>query len=153
MILGLMAGELLRSAREPMAKFKGLALGGAACAVLGWALGQTLYPLVRRLETPSFTLYSTGWVLWMMAAFYGIFDIQRFQKAAFPLVVLGMNSLALYCMRQLDVTGWISRSVGFHFGWGLYKGPYGPFVYSLAGLLGAWLIYWWMYRRKIFLRI
>ena len=136
-----------------MSKFQRLTLGGSVCVVLGWALGQTLCPLVRRLETPSYTLFSSGWVLLMMTAFYWIIDIRGFQKWAFPLVVLGMNSLALYCMSELDITGWIRRSVGIHLGWSLYGGPYGPIVYSLTGLLGAWLICFWMYRRRIFLRI
>jgi heparan-alpha-glucosaminide N-acetyltransferase len=153
MIIGLMVGELLRGAGQPMSKLKRLILGGSACVVLGWALGQALCPLVRRLETPSYVLVSSGWVLLMMAAFYWIIDIRGHRQWAFPLVVLGMNSLALYGMASLGVTGWIRRSVGIHLGRGLYGGPYGPVVYSLTGLLGAWMICFWMYRRRIFLRI
>jgi len=173
MILGLMAGELLRSARKPGAKFLFLFGAGALCLSLGSVLDYTICPSVKRIWTPSWAVFSAGWTFWMLAGFYLIIDVVGFRRWAFPLVVVGMNSIAIYCMSQL-LTSWIARTLKTHLDWGYYSlttktpsdsiwqtsfgphlfgGTYGPIVQSVAVLSVLWMVCFWMYRRGIFLRI
>ena len=58
-------------------------------------------PAVKRIWTPSWTLWSGGWCFLILAAFYAVIEIRRWKGWAFPLVVVGMNSIAAYCMDGL----------------------------------------------------
>jgi predicted acyltransferase len=152
MILGLMAGELLRGPRDAWQKARVLIGAGALCLVLGPVAGGTICPVVKRIWTPSWTLFSAGWTFWMLAAFYWIIDLRGHRAWAFPLVVVGMNSIAMYCMAQL-IRPWTARTLKTHFGQGIFDGTYGPISESVAVLFVLWLACWWMYRSRIFIRI
>jgi len=69
--------------------------------------------------------------------------------------VIGMNSIAAYCIYELAAR-FIAASLRTHLGdatFGVAGDPYLPFVQGLAVVLVMWLILFWMYRRRIFLRI
>jgi predicted acyltransferase len=156
MIFGLLAGELLRSPPSRQAKFWWLVAAG----VLGVALGVALHlagvcPIVKRIWTPSWTLFSAGCCSLILAAFYGVVDVLGFRKWTFPLVVVGMNSITMYCMAQL-IPGWVHRTLVTHFGSGIFEfvaEPYRPLIASVWILLVMWLACYWLYRQKIFIRI
>jgi heparan-alpha-glucosaminide N-acetyltransferase len=152
MIFGVLAGELLRSNRDRMAKLRTLLLAGALCWSLGLVLDATVCPSIKRIWTPSWTIYSTGWTCWMLAAFYGVIDVAGYRRWSFPLVVVGMNSIAIYMMSQL-MKPYVASSLRTHFGPDLFAGPYGPLVRASSTLLVFWLICFWMYRQKIFIKI
>ncbi len=152
MILGLMAGEMLRGPRQPWDKFRVLVAAGAACLALGWLAGQVVCPLVKRIWTPSWAVYSAGWTFLMLAAFYWVIDLRGRRGWAFPLVVVGMNSIAMYCM-SMQMKPWVRENLRTHLGSSLFAGPYGPIALSAGVLLVLWLVCLWLYRRKIFLRI
>lgn len=156
MIFGLLAGQWLRSGRAPISKCGSLAAAGVLCLAFGFALDATgICPSVKRIWTPSWAIFSTGWACLMLSAFYGIIDIKGRRGWAFPLVVVGMNSIAIYCMAHL-IGPFISQSFRIHLGqdvFDLFGAPYAPMAEQAAVLLTLWLICWWMYRRKIFLRI
>jgi predicted acyltransferase len=156
MILGVMAGELLRSARSARAKLLILVVAGAVLLALGLAADRAGCPIVKRIWTPSWVLYSGALVVWMLAALYAVIDVVGLRRWAWPLVVVGMNSIAMYMMAQL-MKGWVWSMLGIHFG--PLFGPvsldpaYMPILQSASVLLVLWLICVWMYRRKIFVRI
>jgi heparan-alpha-glucosaminide N-acetyltransferase len=167
MILGLMAGEMLRKPKSNFYKLGWLAAAAVLCLALGWLAGFYLCPIVKRIWTPSWVLFSGGWTFAMLAAFFWVIDMQGWRRWAFPLVVVGMNSIAMYCMSQL-MKGWIRSSLQIHLGpfvlptlrrLPLSADPlwlidtFGPVVQAAAVLLVLWLICLWMYRRGIFLRI
>ncbi len=180
MLAGTLAGDWLRSRYGGAAKVVGLFLAGAACLMISTAIDPVtstsspldsarwvLCPIVKRLHTPSWVIYSTAWTCWMMAAFYLIIDVWGFRRWAFPLVVVGMNSIAIYMMTQL-LADWVGAQLQTHggtlFGWlhdrfGLslsrdpFAGLWGPFHESLAILAVFWLIALWLYRRRIFVRV
>jgi heparan-alpha-glucosaminide N-acetyltransferase len=152
MILGLMAGEMLRRSWSAGRKFFALVLAGLVCMGLGWLAGEYVCPIVKRIWTPSWALYSAGWTFAVLAAFYFVIDVVGFRRWAFPLIVVGMNSIAMYCMSQL-MKPWVGGRLKVHLGQWWFEGTYGPIVTTSAVLLVLWLICFWMYRRGIFLRI
>jgi predicted acyltransferase len=91
-------------------------------------------------------------VILFLAAFYWVIDMVGFKKWAHFLVVVGMNSIAIYLMSQL-MRPWVSERLRTHLGADLFSGTYGPIAGACLTLVVFWLICWWMYRRKIFLRI
>ncbi|MDP3073652.1 MAG: hypothetical protein Q8N18_25435 [Opitutaceae bacterium] len=156
MILGLIAGETLRGDRSPMQKVRWLAVAGVAALAAGWGLGAIgVCPVVKRLWTPSWTLYSGGWCLLLMALFYLVIDLWQRRAWTFPLVVVGLNSIAAYAMSYL-IEDFTRSSLKTHLGQNAFAflgQAYEPLLLGAATLLVMWLLLFWMYRRKIFLRI
>jgi predicted acyltransferase len=110
---------------------------------------------VKRIWTPSWTLWSGGWCFLILAAFYAIIDIGRCKAWAFPLLVIGMNSIAAYCMDEL-FGGFIREALKRHFNkrvFDVFGTAYEPAVLGTCVVLVLWLILFWMYRRKLFVRI
>ena len=156
MILGLIAGRVIRDDRAPWDKVKWLAIAGviglAAGASLGWF---GICPVVKRIWTPSWTLFSGGWCMMFLAVFYALMDIRKWKGWAFPLMVIGANSIATYCISHL-FEKFIVQNLATHFGKNIFLPlgePYEPVVRGAWILLIMWAVLFWMYRRKIFLRI
>jgi predicted acyltransferase len=152
MLFGLMAGELLQSPRRPRRKLFYLLLAAAVCLALGWRLSETVCPSAKRIWTPSWTVFSAGWTVLFLAAFYAVLDLLGYRRWSFPLVVVGMNSITMYCMAQL-LKPWIRQTIRTHFGQDIFEGTYGPIVASASILAVLWLVCFWMYRQRFFVRI
>jgi heparan-alpha-glucosaminide N-acetyltransferase len=156
MLLGAIAGGVLRSERTPWAKVKWLALAGLTGLGLGTLVGWLgICPVVKRIWTPSWTLFSGGWCFLLLAGFYVVIDVLGRKAWAFPLIVIGTNSIAAYCMSHL-FEGFVGETLRTHLGrsfFKLFSAPYEPLFQGAAVLLVLWLLLFWMYRRKLFLRI
>jgi len=156
MILGLLAGGVLKSERTARQKLAWLVAAGAAFLASGWLLGALgLCPVVKRIWTPSFALFSGGWCFLFTAVFYWAMDVKGRVGWAFPLSVLGMNSIAAYCMNWVLVEP-TAEALVRHLGRGpfLVLGPaFERTLVGAAALLVVWLILLWMHRRRIFIRI
>jgi heparan-alpha-glucosaminide N-acetyltransferase len=156
MILGLLAGEWLKGDGSKERKLRGLVIAGTSLVLLGlvfqWA---GICPIVKRVWTSSYTLYSGGLVLLILAGFYALLDWKGWRRWAFPLVVVGMNSIAVYVM-SWTMSSFVGDALNRHFGGAIaaIAGPtFQPVLHGFVGILIFWLILLWMYRRKIFLRI
>ncbi len=152
MLMGLMAGEMLRSRRRPEAKLAILVLASAVCLGAGWLAGQAVCPLVKRIWTPSWAVFSTGWTFAMLALLFAIIDVIGWRRWALPLVIVGMNSIAMYVMIQL-LGGWVGDSWKRHLPAVWFEGPYAPILRASLVAATLWLVCAWMYRRSLFLRI
>lgn len=156
MILGLIAGNIFRSKREPLSKVRWFVVAGVIGLISGWLIGKLgICPVVKRIWTPSWVLFSGGWCFLLMAAFYAVIDVKGYKRWAFALVVIGMNSIAAYCIAEL-LPGFFSATLKTHLGQNTFKAlgePYEPLLLGACVLLVYWLALFWMYRRKIFLRI
>jgi heparan-alpha-glucosaminide N-acetyltransferase len=156
MILGLFAGGVLRGERPLLGKVRWLAIAGVIGLAAGWLLGALgICPVVKRIWTPSWVLFSGGWCFLILAGFYLIMDVWNRRAWAFPLKVVGMNSIAAYLISWLFV-GFISAALLRHLGqpfFSIFGRAYEPLVLGTGVLLVEWLILWWLYHRKIFLRV
>lgn len=156
MILGLIAGGWLRLPSTAKEKLRKLVIAGCVALALGFLLNALgVCPNVKRIWTPSWTLFSGGWCFLLLASFYAIIDMRGWKAWAFPLTVIGMNSIAAYCMDHL-FGSFLRRSLEIHLSANAFKlfgDPYVPLVKGAMLLILFWLILLWMYRRKIFLKI
>jgi heparan-alpha-glucosaminide N-acetyltransferase len=156
MILGLLTGEWLKGKGSKEQKLRGLVIAGAALLLLGLLCQWTgICPIVKRVWTSAYTLYSGGWVVLILAAFYALIERKGWRGWAFPLVVVGMNSIAIYVMAW-TMTGFVGNALDRHLGKiiSLIAGPtFEPVLHGFAVMLIFWFILFWMYRRKNFLRI
>ncbi len=155
MVLGLFAGRWLRSDFPVREKLTRMVVVGVVCIALGSLLHLTgVCPLVKRIWTPSWVLFSGGICLLWMAAFYAVVDVKRWRAWAFPLVVIGMNSIAAYLMAHLWPE-FIAKALVTHLGEHAFgfSGVFAPLLLGGCVLGVLWLVLFWMYRRKVFLRI
>jgi len=156
MTLGLLTGEWLRSNRSKAEKLRGLAIAGIALVLAGLILQWAgICPIVKRIWTSSYTLYSGGLVILMLAGFYALIDWKGWRRWAFPLIVVGMNSIAIYVM-SWTMQDFVRTALRTHFGAvisELVSPALLPVAYGIGVMLIFWMILFWMYRRKIFLRI
>ncbi len=150
-LFGVWTGQLLIRNDAHAHRVKVLAGGAAACFLLGWAL-TPFNPMVKRLWTASFTLFSTGWVLLMLLFFYWLVEIREHRRAVFPLVVVGMNSIFIYSI-SIVLTGWLDRAVGVFTGRFRFVGDLAPVAQATAVVLVMWYLCYWLYQRRIFFKI
>jgi len=151
---GVLAGQLLKSGRSPGQKIKTLVIAGLIGVVVGYALNPVT-PIIKRICTSSFVIASGGWCLLGLALSYWLVDVKKFHKPARFFVYVGMNSLLIYLFTETGGAEWIAKIVkpfttGI-FGW--TGDLQARIVTSLAvwGLL--WYLCYWLYQRKIFVRI
>jgi predicted acyltransferase len=156
MILGLFAGQVLRSATGSWEKVRYFVLAGIGLLVLGGLFHLTgINPIVKRIWTPAWVLFSGGLCFLFLAFFYTIIDIRQQKKWAFLLMVIGMNSIAAYVLADGFDT-FIAQSFKIHLGadynevFGL---PYATLVSGALVLLVEFWVLYWMYKRKLFLKI
>ncbi len=156
MLLGLLAGAVLRSERSETDKRRFLLVAGAVGLAAGWLLGALgLCPVVKRIWTPSWVLWSGGFCFLFTALFHELVDVRGRKGWAFPLIVLGTNSIAAYWLYEAALRP-IADAVVRHAPLAALE-ALGPVwertVVGAASLLLIWTILLWMHRRRIFLRI
>jgi predicted acyltransferase len=156
MMLGMWAGAWLKSARTTGTKLKGLVVSGIALTLAGLVF-QWLHvcPIVKRIWTSSYTLYSGGLILLILAGFYAAMDLRGWKRWAFPLMVIGANSIAIYVM-SWTMEHFVSESLRIHLGEApflVFGAPFQPVLLGIGVLLMFWWILHWMYRKAIFIKI
>ncbi|PSS68534.1 transmembrane glucosamine N-acetyltransferase NagX [Shewanella algae] len=128
-----------------------LCLAGLVCLGLGWLLNP-LIPVNKDLWTSSFVLVSSGWSLLLLALFYAVIDVLGLRWLGFPFVVIGCNAIIIYLASSLVQWRYSSESL---FGGFINSAPenWQPLLGVLAMLGVQWLLLWWMYRRRLFIRV
>ncbi len=96
-------------------------------------------------------LFAGGLSLLLLAFFYWLIDVRGYKKWAFGFVVIGMNAIAVFTTSRV----FAAHQIGRIFVGGLSKwcGQWNGLIDAAAGVVVIWLVLWWMYRRKLFIRI
>jgi predicted acyltransferase len=149
-LLGVLAGQILMTGRAAKSKIYRLLGAGAVSLVVGllWSLW---FPVIKLLWTSSFVLIGGGVSFLVLALFYWIIDVRGYRKWAFGFIVIGMNSIAVYFATEVfDFT-----RVGNVFVGHLLPrlGRWDSLVEASAAFAIVWLILYWMYRKKEFIKI
>jgi len=156
MILGLIAGRWLQRDDPTSHITRRFLIAGSLGLVAGVLLDASgICPSVKRIWTPSWTLFSGGWCFLILAALHWIMDRKQKTRWAFPLLVIGANSILAYCSEWL-VVGFIRSNLETHFGEALQSlvgAPYASLLLGVGVLAIIWLVLLRLYRRRIFIRI
>jgi predicted acyltransferase len=158
-LLGVFAGLLLRSQSvDDRGKVVCLFGAGVAAVCLGW-LWNLEFPVIKKIWTSSFVLVAGGYSALLLGAFYLVVDVWKYQKWCQPFVWIGMNSITIYLTK--NILGGSFNRVASRFAGGDIKAFFdthlaqgaGELMISIVGLLIAFGIVYFLYRRKIFLRL
>jgi heparan-alpha-glucosaminide N-acetyltransferase len=148
---GVWVGRLLMASKSHASNLKKLAGGMVFSFAAAFAL-RPWVPFIKQLCTPSFILYSLGWVLLMLIGFYWTVEVMGYRRWTFPLIVLGMNSIFIYFVHEV-LFGWLDRAVGvftFHY---TFIGKLAPVAQTCTVLLLMWYLCYWLYQRRIFFKL
>lgn len=153
-MLGMFAGDLVRLPDEKMSggrKTLWLLAAAVVCGVLAWAWNFD-FPINKKLWTSSFVLAVGSYSFACLAIFYYIIDVKGWKKWAFPLKVIGMNSITIYLLQRIVS---ISSINNFFFGGlaGLCGDPWGKVITSAGYVLVCWLILYFLYKKDVFLKV
>jgi predicted acyltransferase len=151
-LLGIFAGDLLKNnPRRPARKALLLLIAGIVLMALAqwWNL---YFPINKNLWTSSFVLQAGGLSLVLLAIFYGVIDVLGYRKWAFFFRVIGMNSILIYMSSRF--INWTYSTNGF-FKWLVqWVGePYNILAFAICFVLVKWAFLYFMYRKKVFLRV
>ncbi|MET3113950.1 putative acyltransferase [Pedobacter sp. CG_S7] len=157
MILGLFAGNILNSIKNPQEKLKSFILIGTSLILFGVFLHLTgINPIVKRIWTPAWTIFSGGICFLLLALFYGVIDIKGAKRWSYFLVVIGVNSIAAYVIADGGIRTFIDKSLYIHLGRNfdqVFGSAYATLFAGMLVLLFEWLILYWMFKKKIFIKI
>lgn len=160
MLLGLVAGRWIRDRRDDAFGNRGLLIRFSVAAVLLYAVGHVLdatgiCPSVKRIWTPSWVLTSGGLCFALLAIFYATTDMIGRTKWPTVLTIVGLNSIAAYVMAWI-VPGFLEKTFATHLGESVFRvfgDEYARLLEGAAILLVMWLVLFWMWRRRVFLKV
>jgi predicted acyltransferase len=154
-LLGVLAGHVLRSDGSGWKKVLWLLVCGIGCLALGWVWSYW-FPIVKWLFSSPFVLWACGWSYLLLALFYAVIDVMGLRRWAFPLVVIGSNAIVAYCFHVPDPAvqiQWRGISDPLLTGLARHLGRFGEPLLMLAGFMVMWSVLYLLYRNKKFLRI
>ncbi len=152
-MLGGLFGQRIKSFKTPELQC-GLELlvAGLASLLLGW-IWSLSFPIIKDLWSPSFILWSAGWSLLLLSLFYTVIDVWGLKKVGWIFVPIGMNAITIYAAQWYFPFN-ASRDFFFKGFSNLFSNPATQQLVLWTGLvLIQWLILYWLYRKKIFIRI
>jgi len=155
-IFGVMAGWLLIDRQKSAAeKIRTLVLYGVACLAAGLALWQWI-PLIKKIWTASFAIYSTGFTLLALAFFYWLLDVRKKypQPAGWSKIfaIVGANSIFIYMFHEA-LYGFVLKAGNSFLGEARRTGDVPWMLYEWAFIAIEILVCYGLYQRRIFLKL
>jgi predicted acyltransferase len=166
-LMGVLTGNLLLSEKKSGTKAIRMLLIG----VLGLASGliwNFWFPINKNLWTSSFALFTGGFALVFLAFLYWMLEIKQWQGPwTMPILVFGMNAIAGFVADSLvygpgysfTVKGHGGAAISWHDAAQLRLVSFGlnaanaSLIYSLAAVLFCWILLWFLWRKRIFIKV
>ncbi|WP_269243422.1 acyltransferase family protein [Flavobacterium limnophilum] len=153
-LLGMFLGTFLKSKNIFSANEKIVIMVAAALILIGiGALWNYDFPINKRLWTSSFVCFVGGFSILFFTFFYWIIDVLGFQKWAFPLLLIGSNSILIYMASEGLVN--FKHTAEFVFGGLIEFLPllWQPVFTTLSVTFVQLVLLYFLYKRKLFLKI
>ena len=161
-LLGVFTGEWMCSERAHAPKVVGLLIGSIAGLVAG-DVWNIWFPINKMIWTSSYVLFTAGFALFVFAVCYWIIDVRGWKVWAIPFLIFGVNPLAIYFLASFAETALYVHHVGKDsikavlYGKlfaSAFSNPYiASLSWSISFVLVFFLVAWFMYRKRIFIRI
>ncbi|MCX6899456.1 MAG: DUF5009 domain-containing protein [Verrucomicrobia bacterium] len=166
-MLGIFAGQLLRSGLGAWQKLRWLAVLGVGCLVAGvfwsgwitewipgaWSQWPIWFPIIKVRWTSSYVLYAGGISYLLLALCYLIIDVWGYRRWAAPFTAIGANSIFAYMAWQLCSSAFRRVSEVFLGGLKPYVGPWHEAILAAGALAVLWVLLGYLYRKGTLIRI
>ena len=149
-LLGVFAGEWLRTERSDWSKAFGLVVAGVLMLSLG-LVWSVWFPIIKNIWSSSFVLVAGGWSTLLLALFYVLIDVCQYRNWAFVWVVIGVNAITIYMLK--GIIDFRKISTYFLGGAANNMDVWGAPLLALGVLIAQWGVLWYLYKQKIFLRV
>ena len=153
-MLGMFTGEFIRLPEEKISgSRKTLMMLGTAAVLLGIGLfWSKVLPVNKKLWTSTFVLVVGAFSIAVYAVIYYIVEVKGHRKWTFPFCVVGLNSITIYLLQQIVPFQSISN---FFLGGAakLLPGGWGAVLLAAGYLAACWLLLYFLYKKKVFLKI
>ncbi len=150
-LLGIFAGNILKSETAETQKIKQLLNIGALCLVVGY-VWDFAFPINKNLWTSSFVLWVGGLSMLLLAVFYWLIDYKGYNRYAWVFSVIGTNSILIYLASHfID----FDKTTEALFG-GIFKyftQPTQHILHAVGFVLVEWLFLYFLYKKKVFLKV
>jgi predicted acyltransferase len=166
-LIGVLTGHWLRTEKNTGKLIGGMVLFG----ILGMLTGELWnhwFPINKNLWTSSFVLFSGGFALLFLSLLYWVTEVKRWRGAwTTPILVFGMNAIAGFVADSLvygpGYSFTIKEANGATMNWheaaqahleaaGLTAAN-ASLVYSLGAVAFCWILLWFLWRKRIFLKV
>lgn len=172
-MLGVFAGQLLRSGKSQAGKVAWLVVLGVACLAAGllwsgwiarqwpgiepggrdWSQWPVWFPIIKNRWTSTFVLYAGGYSFLLLALFYLVIDVWNLRRWAVPFMVIGANSIFAYMAWNLCNPAFRSVAETFVRGLQQYVGPWYDAIVWTGATATLWILLGYMYRNRTFIRV
>jgi predicted acyltransferase len=151
-MLGTFAGELLRRTDLSGNRKTLILLGAGVVSLLVCLVWMPWCPVNKKIWTPTFVLAAGSYSFIALAVFYWIIDVRGWRRWSFFFQVIGMNAITIYVIRRVVPL----RPIGEFFLKGVASrgdAAWSSLVLSMGEVAVGWLILWFLYRKKVFLKV
>jgi len=153
-IWGVLTGKLLMTDWSQKKKLSVMVLAGLSGVISGYVLSLYI-PMIERICTSSFVIFSGGWCVLAMAFSYWLIDIMNFKKIALFFAIVGMNPILIYLFTSLGGRALLTR-MARPFTYRLFSWS-NDFVINMVTIFAVavmvWSICYFLYKRKIFIKL
>lgn len=158
---GFFIADILHRHQLPLVRAKALFKLGFICLPLAY-LAELSIPFNKNLWTPSYVLLAQGWASLLLAGIIVVTDHWKIRTACHPLVVFGMNAIALFVLSGLVARLLLMIRVGdaslkiwlYKFFTGLpVAEKFQSLLFAFVFLAVMYLPMAWMFRRQIFWKV
>jgi predicted acyltransferase len=164
-LFGVLAGRMILARKDHRSVVKNLLIAGVAGIIIGLVWNEVV-PLSKILWTSSFAVYTAGWSALVLGILYWLVEMRGYSRPLFPFVVFGMNAITVYVGTGLFVrwvmlswkvlySGTVTSLTGYFYKtFASFTTPtVGSLLYSFLIICIGWIACYWMYKKKIFLKV
>jgi predicted acyltransferase len=161
-LLGIFAGEWMRSTRNVKEKLAGI-FAASAVGLIAGQIWNLWFPINKMIWTSSYVLFTEGFALFLFGLCYWVVDVRGWKRWSIPFLIFGLNPLGIYFLASWAETAFYVHHIG---GKSIHQALYGrffastisdPYLASLAWaicfVLASFLVAWLLYRKRVFIRV
>ena len=150
-LMGIAAGKILQNSSYSEYRKTGLLAGIGLISILVALALSPVYPIIKVCWTTTYNFLAGGISFILIALFYLVIDVWGYQKWSFFFRVIGMNSIFIYLFVRIVPVGIIT---GYFVGWIIKPlGGFGEVLGAIFIVAAEWLLLWFMYKKKVFVKV
>ena len=155
-ITGLLAGKILLTKNTREQVVTTLFVTGTALVFAGGIWGW-FFPVIKKIWTSSYVLYTSGWAMIVFASLIWMVDIRGIQKGTKTWLIFGSNAIAIYVLADVFETIFLKTNLHDSAFSGMLQTGMDPrsasLIWAVFSVGVCYLAARLLYVRKIFIKL